>query len=559
MKPLILIFAFGIISIPCFGQKFYCDAEKEVVNGSTFEVQFIIEDGTGSNLQLPQVSGAKLIGGPSQSSQVSIINGQRSSEVKYIYTYLAQIEGTIAIGSAKVNINNKIYTSQPISIRAISASKAATILEGSNGDFIVKQIVTSPKAFVGQQICVEYILYYNAELQINQIISESDYSGFFSNRIESNSDQNKQIKYKNKVYNSTVFHRVALFPQKSGVYKIDPLVLSINIPKQNARPRGLFGYREMESKTLTSNATTVTIIETPTPSPVSFSGAVGEYEMHAAVDKNSLETGQAITLQMELKGDGDKRLVRAPELNFGKDFEMYKPTTIGDEETVEQGKIVHIKKFEYILIPKKEGKYHLKPVFSYFNPPLNKYNLITSDSFEIHVSQGKGPSSELSKTTSQESEGQSSSNSKWIYVSLIPLFSGIFFFVYYRRRNKQISDIDQINVNKQIASKKINKHLKEAKLWLDKGDEKKMYNTLSRSLNEYLYLKFNIPNELQNKDFISTKIKEIYGEDESERYIDLLNSCEAANYGFGLSTPAHSLYDKVKNLMEHMETLKNDK
>ena len=59
--------------------------------------------------------------GTSQSSNISIVNGQMSVSKSFIYTLQPERIGQAHIGSASININGQTYTTEPIDIKITKA------------------------------------------------------------------------------------------------------------------------------------------------------------------------------------------------------------------------------------------------------------------------------------------------------------------------------------------------------------------------------------------------------------------------------------------------------
>src|SRR5688572_15174466 len=94
---LLLMIAFGVQDV--FSQaRFFASAPKSVPVNSNFQLSFTIENGNGSNLKPPAISDFQVLGGPSQATNVSIVNGAMSQSVSYTYTLRPKNQGTFKIG-----------------------------------------------------------------------------------------------------------------------------------------------------------------------------------------------------------------------------------------------------------------------------------------------------------------------------------------------------------------------------------------------------------------------------------------------------------------------------
>ena len=80
MKKNILLIVFSLLSIgTIYSQtKFTIEAPGQVIAGQKFKIVFVLENGDGEDLKLPEFEGMTILYGParSQSSQFSFINGK---------------------------------------------------------------------------------------------------------------------------------------------------------------------------------------------------------------------------------------------------------------------------------------------------------------------------------------------------------------------------------------------------------------------------------------------------------------------------------------------------
>ena len=109
---LFVILIFSIITI--YSQTtFTVEAPSSVAVGQKFKVAFILSNGKGEDIKLPEFEGMTMLYGParSQISQISIINGKTTSTKSetYTYTFSASKEGSYTIPSATITSDGKKY------------------------------------------------------------------------------------------------------------------------------------------------------------------------------------------------------------------------------------------------------------------------------------------------------------------------------------------------------------------------------------------------------------------------------------------------------------------
>ena len=122
MKIKIILYFIAVsILQPCYGftqdVNFYLQAPDTVAIGKPFEVNFIIENAKGQ-IEVPEFIGLKLVGGPNQSSSMSIINGEMSQSMSISYILMAEEEGDWVIERAHLDIDGILYETIPKAIVA---------------------------------------------------------------------------------------------------------------------------------------------------------------------------------------------------------------------------------------------------------------------------------------------------------------------------------------------------------------------------------------------------------------------------------------------------------
>ncbi|MBR6461751.1 BatD family protein, partial [bacterium] len=113
--------------------------------------------------QLGEMDGFRVIMGPSQSSNISIVNGVQSSSQEFSYELQAVKTGKLTIGEAKIKADGKTYNLPKITIdvseaRKSSANSPATTETG--GELFLELDASTTNTFVGEQIFLTITLYY---------------------------------------------------------------------------------------------------------------------------------------------------------------------------------------------------------------------------------------------------------------------------------------------------------------------------------------------------------------------------------------------------------------
>ncbi len=162
--------------------RFYAETDSRTIPlDGYFEVHFKVENAASDKIVPPDFHGFIVLGGPSYSSQTSIINGSvsRSSSVTYILQ--PQNTGTFQIGSATATVSGKKYTSQAITIEVTKAEATSGLSSRTQKgeEVFVQMEVDQKEPYVGQQVILDYVIYSRISVNSFNFNSESKYIGIY--------------------------------------------------------------------------------------------------------------------------------------------------------------------------------------------------------------------------------------------------------------------------------------------------------------------------------------------------------------------------------------------
>ncbi|HSS96445.1 MAG TPA: BatD family protein, partial [Terriglobales bacterium] len=135
----------------------------------------------------------------------------------------------------------------------------------------------------------------------------------------------------------------------------------------------------------TTQSLTVDVKPLPDGAPDGFTGAVGQFELSATLDRQSAPLGQTFTLRLTVTGTGNVEqlaLTDFPELPA---WQIYaNPTSFTSSES--NGLIVGQKVFEYLFIPSQTGTLDLPPMtLYYFDPSTIAYRSVNTVPISVNV------------------------------------------------------------------------------------------------------------------------------------------------------------------------------
>lgn len=480
--------------------------------------------GTLEQVAEPKHPGLKLVYGPArdQSSQVSIVNGRRSSSssVSISYTFLAEKAGTYSIAPTIATLDGKSVSVPGGRIQVAAASAGSRPVGGAStaravGTPPVFHYVTLPSSrtvYEQQALPVRFRLYASGNFELRDL-APPQLEGFVSEEVPD--DGKKQLfldKYQGKDYRAVDLQTLVLFPQRSGTLSIAPAKVSVLVP--DMRPQSaddidaLFGYSAPMEQTFSTPVTTITVRPLPTEGkPADFSGAVGSFSMQAQLLTKEPRTNESVTLRLILQGSGNLKTATSPTISFPESFEVYDPKE-SYESSVTATNVQGKRTIEYFAIPQHTGSFTIPPLtFSYFDPQQGRYITLRSEAFHINVAQGKQVSSEERKSLRGAEERLKSLWSTdartapagwsvatgfgyYLFLLVLPLVAlGI--WGYYRRELRLRADTLGYQAGK--ASKVATRRLRLARKYLGEAQRDAFYEELLHALWGYLGDKLRLP------------------------------------------------------------------
>lgn len=611
MKRFLFFFIFIITvigNIYAEDVKFYVSAPSTVGSGQQFAVTFTV-NAAASSLKAPSFRGFSVLSGPNQSSSSSmqIINGRMSQSVSYSFTYYLQAgnEGSYPISPAKITVDGKTYETESFTIKVVKSSANAGNQQQqsqqqqqgnqqaggsiSDKDLFLKASVSNASPYLGEQVIVTYKLYTSVAIAQYSINKLSSNKGFWSEDLTKENEKPKQYKeYLNgKQYIVAEIRKVALFPQESGRLNVEPLEVEViaQIQTQRRRTNSIFDFFDDPFSSSVQNvkkvlkANNLTINAKPLPSankPEDFTGAVGNFTFRSDIDKTELKANEAVNLKFTISGRGNIKLIDKLNIVFPTDFETYDPKISDNINTSDNG-VSGTKTFDYLIIPRNQGVYTIKPVtFTYFDLNKGKYITLSSPEYTLKVAKGDGKQQNNVALTSVNQEeikyiGSDIEHIKtkpmklnnkgehfflsdlFFIISVIPLILFVSALIIRRKHIKLRSNIALLKNRK--ATKVANKRLKKAKNYLVSKEKDKFYIEISQALWGYISDKFSIPLSDLSMDSVKEALTRQNVADEIiSDFIRTLNNCEFARFAPGdESLTMDKIYKEASDIISKTE------
>ena len=196
--------------------------------------------------------------------------------------------------------------------------------------------------------------------------------------------------YGGKPHRFVIVRKTVLIPHKAGKLEIEPLEMEITAGVPIGR-RDFFGNMLMNDVnfTLTSGRKTINVKELPSDGkPFNFTGAVGDFEFTVTPNKTELKSNESAQIKVELKGEGNLKLVKLPGIETSNGLEVYDPEHKEKIRTTLSGLKGSVFD-QYAVVPQARGKFKIPGVsFSYFNPKEEKYYSVNTAPIMLNALSG---------------------------------------------------------------------------------------------------------------------------------------------------------------------------
>ncbi len=572
LLTLLLVATFGVRADEPV--RFTASAPSTVILDKPFQLVYTV-NASGKDLRAPEFNNFEILAGPfeSRSSSYQIVNGKTSSSVSISYTYTLQglKTGTYSFPPASIVVDGQKYTSNGLSIKVLpeddnSVSKSSQGSQSgstsssqsiSNENIFIRTSVSRTDVYEQEPILVSYKLYTLVDVVGMNNMKMPDFNGFMKQELDQN--QNKQLSYENfngKNYGTIVLYQVLLYPQRTGEIMIDKANFEAVIRVQNkTQVRSIFddffdSYTNV-SKNLVAPASKITVHALPGNKPAGYNGTVGHFSMSSTISYRQVKENEAVTIKVNISGNGNMKLIKNPEIKFPDGFELYDPKVNNNFKTTTSG-VSGTKTIEYMFIPRHTGNFDIPAAeLTYFDVLDKTYKTLRTQGYRLVVMKGEGGENAVVGTyvskedvkqlgkdirfiethpfrLSKETEPIFGTLTGWL-LYIIPLVVAFILFLVFRKQTQENANIEFVKNKK--ANKLARKRLKLAQKLLGEGKKDQFYEEVLKAVWNYLSDKLAIPAASLTKERVEAElsIKGVHS-DAIKQFIDILNTCEFARY-----------------------------
>ena len=582
VKWLLPFYLLVFLPLSAMAQTLKANAPQQVAVGQQFRLTYTVNSQDVSNFRIGQIpsDAFEILMGPSTSTQssFSMVNGRttQSSSVTYTYILSALKNGTFTIPAATINVDGSQISSNALKIQVSGTAQsnggraqggrtqqqeemrsAGSTISGS--DLFIQVSASKKRVYEQEPVLLTYKVY--TLVALTQLEGKMpDLKGFHTQEIPLPQEKSFKIEqFNGRNYKTVTWSQYVMFPQMSGKLQVPPITCNGIVLQQNRNVdpfeaffNGGSGYIEVKKQI---QAPGVNIEVDPLPTrPTGFSGGVGKFSMKTEIDKTELKTNDPLTIRVTITGTGNMKLMKAPEVKFTKDFDTY-DVKVTDKTKLTTSGLEGSMIYEYLAVPRHQGKYHVPPVeFTYFDTKDKQYKTLTSEAYDLAVAKGDGDETSVQSYGGSQEDIQMLANDiryiklgnvnmqsdgsqffasalYWIALAILALVFILLFVVF---RQRAIENADVVKARGKRANKVAVKRLKKAAKLMNDNKPGEFYDETLRALWGYVGDKLNIPVEQLSRENISDRLTERNVNAETiKQFIEAIDECEFERYAPG--------------------------
>jgi BatD DUF11 like domain len=565
------------------------------------QFHYVVEGSERGDVRVPAMDNFQLLGGPysSFSSHSQWINGKMTQKtlVSYTYVFSAVSEGNFAIPASTIRVGRKEYRTNVVEIVVNAAgtgraeqgaNEAGTVVSSSEDDPVFLRVIPSKKeVYVGEQFVSGLKIYTRVNTRPGSSASDLPYEGFYKKSLDPDATAQQQ-EIDGQVFVTQVIKRHILIPQKKGKLEIAPYKSEWMVPQRVQRQRSnnpidnFFDdpfFNSLQEVPVTLSTLPVTIHVKPLPSgePVGFTGAVGDFQMKAALSSTEIGVNEALSLKITISGTGNLPLLSEPEVNLPPDHDLY-DVTRSVRTSTSGNRISGSVTFEYPIIARHAGRFRIAPVqFAWFDPKVDVYLTSLTDEFNFTVVKGENDDTSGDvyvpgvvhesvrdlgtdiRDISRESPvftsvKRSLFGSRWYrlfypFALLLTLILIVFISVVARR------NADLTLVRNRLAGRSARARLKKADRFRKSGDPDKFYEEIGKAIWGYLSHKLNIETSGLSREVILEHLeKRNVPQEQRSELLRILEESEFSRFAPSSErSDMNILYSEAAQLIRNLE------
>ena len=594
MKRYLILFCMlvGISALWADNVRFSVDGPRQVIQGQQFQLEYTLYNASGKDLKLPEFTGCKVLyQGTSSGTSVSVVNGKvdRQTTETHVITLRAEKEGSYTFAPATISVGGRTFSTNTWKLTVLPPDKAGASSgrsssrgggqESDDTTLFIRTVLSKTKVYEQEALLATIKLYTRASGVQAENYSFPSFEGFVVQDIDLPQNTSFELENYNGVnYKMAVLKQCLLFPQRTGKITITPGKFEFQVETYQLvnGPFGPMRVPQGVSRSVSSNVVTVEVLPLPGGKPASFMGGVGDFSLSSSISSTHIKANEAITLKLTIKGSGNLKYLKNPELQLPNDFDTYDPKVDLSVKATTAG-VSGTRTVEYTTIPRFAGKFKIPAVeFSYFDIKSKTYKTLRTEEYEIIVDKGAPGNGGEAISNFSNKEDLRLLNQDIHYIKLnkmnlvqkptiyidswtywlwyiVPALAFILFVIINRKQAKANANVALMKNRK--ANKVASKRLKVAGKYLKNHDKEHFYDEVLKAVWGYLSDKLGLPNSELTKDNVAAELEKYgAGSELIAQFNDILGRCEFAQYAPSQSDEAmDELYTQTVEAIGKME------
>ena len=329
-------------------------------------------------------------GAPSQSHQMTFVNGVQSSTTQIIWPISCAKVGVYTIPAFNVQVSGKAYATSPLKIEFVDGGNVAKPDAPKSAlEPILQLQVGKSEFYQGEIVPVTATLYVPVNANLRRVgLIEVAKTDFAIQRFPQSATQGLEslgnVRYRTFTFPST------LSGLKAGKTVIGPTKMELVLELPQTGGGFGFGFNVFQPKKVTVEAPEIPVTVLPLPAegkPAGFNGAVGDFTLKAASSSHDVSVGDPVSVDLTVQGQGNFDALEAPKLTDSNGWKVYPPRRYNVDNTDPNNADLMNRGlgFSQILVPEKVMPAVPPFEFSFFNPRTKSYNTLRSNAIELAI------------------------------------------------------------------------------------------------------------------------------------------------------------------------------
>jgi hypothetical protein len=370
----------------------------------------------------PDFSDFDVLEGPmrQRSSQVSIVNGQVSQSEVLTYTWVVvpKKEGQLSVpaivvqadglkivsGTALLSVTQGAGAGPSVQTQPQTGTPATNPRERARAEpnraledprqrgqvLDMRAEVDESEAWVGQEIVLDHVLDYASDVDSFSLRSPPEFPGFSNvpREVHAQGSPVRDPQTGATTHFSAPLSRWALVPLSAGDKQIPSQAYALTVPGRDSFPFG-FPFRS-EQVVRSTQPLTIKVNPLPPGAPESFAGAVGAYQVEAALDSTSVKAGDGVNLTVTISGRGNLHAVAAPQLAVPQGLRAFDPEVEEKAGVTSDGHTEGKRIFKFPLLVSEPGRHEIPPIaWTFFDPRAARYVTRTTPALALEAAEGE--------------------------------------------------------------------------------------------------------------------------------------------------------------------------